>query len=262
MGRRHFGTFAALTLIVAIPLQVLVGVPFAHALERANLHPESGPAQASVAGHAFVFIFIWFLAITAEVAAVGHAGARAWLHMAGSTREEAAAWARVAPRVLAALTLEVLLGHGALIGGIILAWFNAGGVALAVMVGLPLSFWLGTAFLFAPIEAAFGCSPARALGQSWRLVRRSFWKVVGTWLAVQSICAFTLLLPATLLYQVHPASGAGLALWLVFFGVLLEVLCAPFRAGLVAALWIDLRCRREGLDLEMRLSSPEEALGR
>jgi hypothetical protein len=101
-----------------------------------------------------------------------------------------------------------------------------------------------------------------ALGRSYRLVRGSFWRVLGIGLLtalITSIIRQLFVLPfsliGALLASTQDANG--------FVGSLVELLISdvgtilagavlyPFAAGVSALLYLDLRIRREGLDVEL-----------
>ena len=273
MGLRRFPALAPRVLLVAVPLQLLVGLPLARALERVD-RAAGADATAAAVALGCLFFLVWFLALVPEVAVVGRAAVRSWLLgvpnggpaglFAGAPPRPAAAPADAAPDtgtgerawgpVAGALVIQSAAAYGALIASIAVIWAEPGaGVLLLLFLALPLALWLGTLFAFAPLEAGFGAGPVRALGNSRRLSKGSFWRVVGVTAAAQLIVATTLLVPAVVLFMVHPAGGAGLMIYMVTYGVVLETLAAPFRGSVLAALWVDLRVRREGLDLEMRL---------
>jgi hypothetical protein len=251
-ARGRFLELAGFALVVAVPLQAAVGIPFARALERQASEPSLATSGSLTAAILLVGL-TWFLAPQVEAATAGPAAVRAWLIDPGDPSSDLSAWARRAPAIAATLLAEVMAADGMLVGSIVLATVHPAGWLLALFAALPLCSWLGAMLCFAPLEAGFGAGPVRALGASWRLVRGAYWRVVGILTLTQLVCVGALLGPALLAFSARPGAGPGARLWLVTCGVLLETVAAPFRAGALAALWIDLRCRREGLDLEMRL---------
>ena len=277
MGLRRFAALAPRVLLVAIPLQLLVGLPLARAMERMDraARADVAPATAAAVALGCLFFLVWCLALVPEVAVVGRAAVRSWLRVGpdegpaalspDAPPPPAGLLPDTAPRgdirrrpawgpVAGALAIQSAAAYGVLVGSIAVIRAEPGaGILLLLFLALPLALWLGTLFAFAPLEAGFGAGPVRALGNSRRLTKGSFWRVVGVTAAAQLICATTLFVPAAVLLVAHPAGGAGLAIYMVTYGVVLETLAAPFRACALAALWVDLRVRREGLDLEMRL---------
>jgi len=121
--------------------------------------------------------------------------------------------------------------------------------ALACLVGVvvPLAF-LSVAM---PVLLVEGLGAGPSLSRSWRLVRGTFWRVLG-------IVALSILLATAF----QAALSAPLAaLFFVDVGPVLQqvltslvtavatVLVTPFSAALTMALYVDLRVRKEGFDL-------------
>jgi hypothetical protein len=110
--------------------------------------------------------------------------------------------------------------------------------------------------------------PAQALGRSWRLVRSSFWRVFGilllAWIIV-FIASSVLRLPfaiisaafssssATFAQAVQP-NAAGLAIGAIG-GIIAGAITQPIWAGVTVLLYVDLRMRREGLDLILQTAT-------
>ena len=166
------------------------------------------------------------------------------------------AWftALVAPILLGLLGLLVADWLGAVLG---LVGFLAG-VVLAVFVWTKLSMAVPALILE---EASVGT----ALGRSWALVRGGFWRVVGilaltgliTGITAAIISAPFGLVGGGLMFfdPQDPMVAAGLSpvqLVLNALGsIIANTIVYPFTAGVTALLYIDLRMRREGLDVEL-----------
>jgi hypothetical protein len=106
-----------------------------------------------------------------------------------------------------------------------------------------------------------------SLRRSFRLVRRSFWRVFGIGLltaVIASIVRQVFLAPFSEIGRLV-AQAQGLA---GFSGALIQLLVAdigtilagavlyPFSSGVVALLYLDLRMRREGLDVDLMRTEP------
>jgi hypothetical protein len=96
-----------------------------------------------------------------------------------------------------------------------------------------------------------GLKGTRALGRSWRLSRRSFWRIFGTIVLTSimtSIVQGILALPATQI-----AANIGSAAWpLAAIGnSLAVVVTTPFTTLVAVLLYFDLRIRKEAFDLEV-----------
>jgi hypothetical protein len=123
---------------------------------------------------------------------------------------------------------------------------------------LYLGFWS----LAAPALLLENLSVTAALRRSFRLVRGSFWRVFGISLltaviayVVRQIFAVPFSLIGTILSEVADftgLSGAVVQLLISDIGTILAgAVVYPFTAGAVALLYLDLRMRREGMDVEV-----------
>jgi len=121
-------------------------------------------------------------------------------------------------------------------------------------IGLVLPLAVMTWFLVtAPVIGAEGLGPIQAMRRSARLVARRFWVVLG--LALLSLLVETLfetaigLLP-TLLSSFLGTDGVG---WVfpAVVGILTTLITMPVVAGITVLIYLDLRVRTEGLDLEL-----------
>jgi hypothetical protein len=121
--------------------------------------------------------------------------------------------------------------------------------ALGLLVGalLPMAWFA----VVAPVIACEDCGPWRALRRSASLARRRLGAVVGTCLAVAfvDVLLSSALTGAAGLYVGLELPGA----WLVntAIGAAAGLVLTPFVAGVAALLYLDLRVRVEGLDVEL-----------
>ncbi|HWG60115.1 MAG TPA: glycerophosphoryl diester phosphodiesterase membrane domain-containing protein, partial [Streptosporangiaceae bacterium] len=185
------------------------------------------------------------------------------------------AWSLAGPRLLRLLLATVLTVLAVLSPSIVLGlvlWLcslASAPVGVYVAVGVPGFFaaiaataWLFTMFsLAAPAVILEGETPARAMGRSWRLVRRSFWRVFGILLLtaiIVGVAGGILQLPFAVIAGVlgNAASGRGLGLLAtiisVIGGIAAGTLTRPVAAGVTVLLYVDMRMRKEGLDLALR----------
>jgi len=185
-------------------------------------------------------------------------------------------WTAIRRRLLAlvAINLIVLLAWlvafvlpfaaGAL-GFLVADWVGA----LLMVVGL-LAGSVTAVFLYVRLSMAVPAlvleeaGVGRAIGRSWSLVRGSFWRVFGILLLTAVIAGFTAAIisaPFGLIggglafFSPDPAALAGLSpLQLVLNAlgtIVANTIVYPFTAAVTALLYIDLRMRREGLDVEL-----------
>ena len=137
------------------------------------------------------------------------------------------------------------------------------GLPLLAVVGLLLMAKLAFA---APALLLEELSVPAALRRSWRLVTGSFWRVLGILLlsaAIAWAASGLLQLPFSLLGELAAAAAGGadaspqtavtISTAVGNLGsVLGSAVVAPFSAGVVSLLYIDLRIRREGLDVALQ----------
>ena len=188
-------------------------------------------------------------------------------------------WARARPRVLALIGLSLLTGLLSVVGfallvgpGLALLAVSGRAAAVALVIGVPAAVVLA-AMLF--VRLAFA-APAllledlgivAAMRRSWRLVQGSWWRVLGVLLLTSIIAAVAnglLQSPFSIVGAVIGAAigsddaAAGVTSALVVTtvvgnlgGVIASTVTAPFSAAVTALLYIDLRIRREGLDVAL-----------
>ena len=152
-----------------------------------------------------------------------------------------------------------------------------GGPAGGIVVGL-LVFLLGSAALVAPstwiwVRLYYAMpmivlerlGPGQAMARSWRLSQGQWWRTCGYWLLtlvivffVSSILNMPFGIAAGAFSFVDPAATwtAVAAAALTYVGtVVVYAITQPFSAGVNTLLYVDLRMRREGLDLKLHHAS-------
>ncbi|WP_167051041.1 hypothetical protein [Salinibacterium sp. ZJ77] len=203
---------------------------------------------------------------------VTHAVVGRRLTPGGLRRRTAGTWARQWAWV--AICLAVLLVAGLIAASLIGAASLAGGpgaIAVTALVyvlgGVALAF-AGTRLAFVPSVLAVERLPlVRAVRRSFALTRRAFWRTFGTRLLAWTmiwIAGMLITLPVVLLLQLLQTLLAGngavadlLAIEELGSFVLVVASAVIGAIGLVvttstdALLYLDLRMRREGLDLEL-----------
>jgi hypothetical protein len=172
--------------------------------------------------------------------------------------------------VLAAPGAALLVASQEVLGGIALV------LAVPVFVALACLLWVRLAFT-APVLLLERVGIVRALQRSWRLTLGSWWRVFGVLLltAVIALVAGGLLsapfgLVGTVVSEAlgggSPADGEAFRNGLLVSqaianvgSVLASTVTAPFTAAVTALLYIDLRIRREGLDVALARAAAEPA---
>ncbi|MDO7881175.1 glycerophosphoryl diester phosphodiesterase membrane domain-containing protein [Salinibacterium soli] len=166
--------------------------------------------------------------------------------------------------VIVVLLITVLVtfgGVGGLGGGIMLGILSA----LAAVV---LGFWLGTRLCLVPSALVLERLPLRsAIRRSWSLTTGYFWKVLGIQLLVSVILSTVSSIVSTPLSLImslsiglfSPTGDMESAIWVVLIVYLLSIvvsivvgaISAVVQSATTGLLYIDLRMRKEGLDIEL-----------
>jgi hypothetical protein len=116
--------------------------------------------------------------------------------------------------------------------------------------------------------------PARALGRSFRLVRGSWWRVLGVTLLaglIVLVAALVLQIPFNLIARAAGGGGSGFAAFtdpsnvavlsvvITTIGTIVSgAITRPIEAGVGVLLYVDLRMRKEGLDLALQTAARHE----
>ncbi len=190
-------------------------------------------------------------------------------------------WATARPRLLPLIGVSLLAGLMSLLAvallvgpGIALLAVSTTAGVIGLLIGVPLAFALA---VFVYVRLAFA-APAlllerlgvvEAMRRSWRLVAGSWWRVFGILLLTAIIAAIAnglLQAPFAIVGAVvagvvsssDAASTGSITLPLVVSTVASNIgtvvaatVSAPFSAAVTALLYIDLRIRREGLDVAL-----------
>jgi len=148
----------------------------------------------------------------------------------------------------------------------------AAGPVAGVIVGivLALAAWVFGAILTVrwhlaiPVVMLERLGPLKSLGRSWRLVRRSSWRVFGILLLTYLIVGI-----AVEVISVPFALGSGglslltartnvnvVGLVVQAIGQIISgTLAAPMISGVIVLLYTDLRMRREGMDITLQAAT-------
>ena len=194
------------------------------------------------------------------------------------------AWRIALPR-LPALLVATLLTSLALIGPwaglaavlIVLGVAGApGGLLIAIgflgtIASLVLDVWFWTMFSMSAAAVVLERQgPAHALGRSWRLVRKSFWRVFGILLLallIVFVASSVLRLPFAVISAMFSSGSAPLAQAIqpsvaslvigAVGSIVAGAITQPISAGVTVLLYVDLRMRREGLDLALQTATSD-----
>ena len=194
-----------------------------------------------------------------------------------------ALWKRAAKRIwpLIGWTLLVaaalIVAFALLFGVVLLAAATSAspvgvviGVVIALFLGLGLlvlGAWVGVKLALVPSVIVLEHAGIRtAMARSWRLTDSAYWRTFGVLLLVGVILNMAaqvvvqpVSLVGTILAAVIDPTGTGAALTITIIttivtlvlSLLIGAITAVVQAALVAVIYIDLRMRKEGLDLEL-----------
>ena len=139
---------------------------------------------------------------------------------------------------------------------------------LGAIAALVLTIWFAIMFRMAgPVVVLERDGPARSLARSWRLVQRSFWRVFGISLlagVIVLVTAGVLQIPFTLIAGATGGGNSFLpgtngsvlgAVIIAVGGIVSGAVARPISAGVAVLLYVDLRMRREGLDLVLQTAA-------
>ncbi len=199
----------------------------------------------------------------------------------GRTAGPAQVWASAKGQIGRLLALSVLLLI--LVAAPLAAWLLLTLAALAseqwglaALVGIPGGF-LAVAALFLLLTRTLLATPAlmlerggivESIRRGWVLTRGTFWRVLGIYLltsilvsvvtgaisgSVSVVLQFTAADPVTMLTSPAYIAASTLA------QIVATTLTTPFTAGVIALLYIDVRMRTEGLDVELARAAEERA---
>jgi hypothetical protein len=229
-----------IVLAVTVPFQVLANLvetlvaPDAYAAGLFGPGGDIDPDAVAAAGAAAVLVVV---AAALEQAGCVKAVADAYLGERPTWRGSLAFVLRRAPAVLWLVVLESLL------------------LALAFLLLVVPAIWLAFAWSVAvPALVVEDVRGRRALGRSFRLVRKRWWRTAGVVVVaflIGTFAAFLVSVPFEVI-----ATGAAPDNLLVAFlartlgGIVGAVVSSPLIAAFVTLVYFDLRARKDGLDGE------------
>jgi hypothetical protein len=120
------------------------------------------------------------------------------------------------------------------------------------------AIWLwGQLQLWIPVLVAEDVGAFRALGRSWTLVERNWWRsstTIGVAAIVIAVLSLAGGLPTGLILLARPDPATTLLLSQIV-AVALRVFTAPMLTAVLVAIYHDLRLRRDGGDLAARVGT-------
>ena len=248
-------------------LNALVGMDPAE-MENMATGPLLATLQSALIGYT-ISGFVSFLITTILNGLLIHAVSQAVIGRKMSLEEVWRATKGQIPRLLAlSLVVSVLL--------ILVAAVGVGLIVLltltqsAVLIGFGVLFLVVAmvAAMFAVITLTVLATPAlvlerakvfTALRRSVTLTRKMFWRVLGIYLLTAllvGVLTSVLSYPASMFGQIL-GSATGAYLLSLVAGVIAMAVTTPFMAAVTALLYIDVRIRLEGLDVELARAAQE-----
>jgi hypothetical protein len=271
--------------LVSVIATAAVMVPFVAVTLSRLENATTADADAILSGTVGGFLLLMLVPVAISVVASAFLQGVMVVEVASGTLGErlgfGALWRRAAKRIgpligwtvlvgaalLAAFALLVLI---VLLAGSISPVGLAVGIVVAVLLGLGLivlGCWVGVKLALAPSIIVLEQAGIRtAAARSWRLTDGFFWRTFGTLLLVAVILNFAaqvvvqpVSLIGTILALIIDPTGTGAAITITIIttvvtlvlSLLIGAITAVVQAALIAVIYIDLRMRKEGLDLEL-----------
>ncbi|WP_028050216.1 proline-rich domain-containing protein [Cellulomonas sp. URHD0024] len=180
-------------------------------------------------------------------------------------------WLVVAFSLLVIVAAVVVVGAGVAV----VALLGANGyLGLAIVLGLLGSLGYLVVVLWASVRTLLvppalmleGKGFGKTVARAWRLTRGSFWRLFGIWLltsVLSSIIAAIFTAPAQLFTSLFMGDTGGRSFASIAINGIANVialtLATTFVAAVTALLYIDVRMRREGLDVELARAAEQKA---
>jgi hypothetical protein len=237
-------TVLTLTAVAVVPVELLTSAllrldddPVVRALFGAPI--ASAVTDDTGAGAAGPILFFLLDAIALAWIAAGLSQLVTGWHV--GRQDDVATLLRRGVQRLPALLVVVVLVHLA---------EAAGSILLGIGALVPMTWFA----LAAPVLGAEPVGARRALGRSFSLGRRAFASVLGTCVLVGLVATGLRLALAGLGATVIESAVPGDRVLLTAIGIAVRLVVDPLVAGTAVLLYLDLRVRHEGLDIELAAS--------
>ena len=251
--RRHFTVIAGVAIVIILPNLVLSLIsgsyranPFTYVqdvLQNVNNPDQLAAIQARQSQYTSSPLYLLSFPIAALLIpfSVGALYRAATSLAAGNLETIGSVLAGTARRYFALFGIAILTG---LVG-----------VCFVLIITIPVVIWVLVRWAVAtPALFAEGVGPIKALGRSWSLVRDNWWRTVGILIIVAimvSLIQSALGVLFTGVAAVLPGIGEDLRSGLVTtVATLVNALVGAITPIAITMLYLDLRVRKEGLDLD------------
>lgn len=279
-----FGSGLIVQLVSVIATAAVV-VPFLVVTLSRLENATTADADALLSGAVGGFLLLMLVPIAISVVASAFLQGVMVVEVASGTLGDrlgfGALWRRAAKRIGPLIGWTLIVGAALLVafalvfvivllGGLISPVGLAVGVVVALLLGLGLivlGAWLGVKLALVPSIIVLEHAGIRAAAvRSWRLTDGFFWRTFGTLILVAvilNVAAQVVVQPVSLIGSllaviIDPtATGTFLTVTIIttvvtlILSLLIGAITAVVQAALVAVIYIDLRMRKEGLDLEL-----------
>jgi len=283
-------TFGAALLIQGsvylLLILVVAGVLF-NAVSRVNSSTSQNTDQISAGATGLTIVASIIPALLAVIASAVLQGIIVLEVSRGAVGEKLtlrALWTKARGRIgaligwasLLVLALTVVLGAIVVIIVLLVVGLGTGGIIAAVLIGVLAFFglvvtfaWLSTKLALVPsVLMVERLSIRDSVARSWSLTRGYFWRTFGITLLVAAIIGFVSQVAsiplsivtqlATVLFDPQGQKGSGVTVLLLTVGVLAVVIAVVIQSitsvvqsATTGLIYLDLRMRKEGLDLEL-----------
>ena len=287
LRRNPAATFGSglIVQLVSVMATAAVMVPFVAVTLSRLENATTADADAILSGTVGGFLLLMLVPVAISVVASAFLQGVMVVEVASGTLGErlgfGALWRRAAKRIGPLIGWTLLVGAALLVSfallflivllaGSISPVGLAVGIVVAVLLGLGLivlGCWVGVKLALVPSIIVLERAGIRsAATRSWRLTDGFFWRTFGTLLLVAVILNFAaqvvvqpVSLIGTILALIIDPTGTGAAITItiittvvtLILSLLIGAITAVVQAALIAVIYIDLRMRKEGLDLEL-----------
>ena len=272
--RANFRTITLAICILAVPFAIVEAF-IAYTTQPStpdivnNQFPGSGVTVhwdslwTQIGGIFVILVLTWILTLWASAAAVQIVGRKLlgdpikWSEALSESSRRLGSLAWISVLILAGwiVPIGVVSGLGAAMFAANLHVLGVIIVVVGSLAFLPYAFWYYVGLSLAvPVLMLEDIRGMAAIRRSFRLIRQTWWSVLGTLVLAGLITGFAGIVIGVIfaVLNLTSHSNAGLT---IFFGavqrVISLVLITPFSATVLVILAIDMRVRKEGFDLEI-----------